>query len=327
MPTYRFKTQAAQEDYKFVSAAVLPIELEFEAPRNKFNTGTSVDNLESGHSVKLLNIDNEGTLTPSPDPDAPVLDGAVVSDTAIDLSWTWGALVNYWKLKRKLVGGSYSYIGGDANHKIYEAEYSDTGLTADTTYIYCVEAYGSNPIASNEKQVKTNATASIPGTSPVSQLLITIRAAILEIMDGGAAVFSSANVIIGVIKDFDIRKSTAYPCVEILPGTGGGEGENYDSQRQIESGISARIILHKYVANPSRNEGADITDLSLLASAIIRQIYRFVDRASNGNPPCSGFVLTKPNFKTVPFYEEISVHVNTEVMEFNFKLNNTDTEL
>jgi len=61
MPTtYRFKTQAAETQFRFVAAAVLPIELEFEAPRN---VSAGAGNVLTGAHEHIAGAQIDGTLT------------------------------------------------------------------------------------------------------------------------------------------------------------------------------------------------------------------------------------------------------------------------
>gem|GEM_PF-3041294 len=76
-------------------------------------------------------------------PDRPInLSATAISASQIDLSWdgvTGPTPVDGYEIERMTEGGSAEKIGTTA-----DTTYSDTGLQADTTYIYRVRAYNSN---------------------------------------------------------------------------------------------------------------------------------------------------------------------------------------
>lgn len=278
-----------------------------------------------------------------PVPTAPILSLVVSSDIEILLDWTSGEYPEYYKLKRKKTdGGTYEYIGGDDNHRFYNINsYVDTNLDPDTSYTYAIEIYNvSGNATSIEKTISTLATASVPLSNAQSELLISIKAAILEIEDSvGAPVFNSEDIVIGEFatadkdedgndqKDLINKGPEDFPCVEISPQQRGGGGEGYESQRQIKGIYGVRIALHTYEVAPGRVTGADIKTLSLLGSAVLRQMFRFTDKASGGNPPCPGFLMTEPTFTSFPAYELVSQNVNTEIIDVSFRVDANDTEL
>lgn len=307
------------------------------------NTDPGIANVKKDVDYKILNEDLTGTYDVSyPSVSSPVLSGVVDSSTAITLEWTSGIYIAYWKLKRKTASTEYAYIGGDVSNKFYVAGYENTGLTPSTAYTYMVEAYDGNGevVYSNALTRTTFATASVPTSNAEGDLLVAVRDAILEIVDGdGEDVFASKDVIIGEFcqsindedgnaqRDLINKESTDFPCVEISNMQRGGRGEEYESQRQIRGVYGVRIALHEYKSTVARVTGADIQSISLLASAILRQMYRLTDHASGDNPPCSGFLMTLPDYSVEPAYEIISEHINTEIIEVYFRVDNEDTEL
>jgi uncharacterized protein len=93
-------------------------------------------------------------------PNAPSsLSAAAVSDSQIDLSWTDNASDEQgFKIERKTGAGSYSEIDQVG---INVTSYSDTGLSASTTYTYRVRAYNTagNSSYSNEASETTQTAA------------------------------------------------------------------------------------------------------------------------------------------------------------------------
>jgi hypothetical protein len=209
-------------------------------------------------------------------------------------------------------------------------------------YTYMVEAYDGNGtvVYSNELTHTTFATASVPTSNAEGDLLIAVRAAVLEIVDSdNAAIFADKDVVIGEFcqsdtdedgndqKDLTNKEPEDFPCVEISNMPHGGRGEGYESQRQIKGVYGVRLALHEYKTTVARVTGADMKSISLLASAIVRQMFRLTDRAAGDNPPCPGFLMTLPDYSVEPAYELISQHVNTEIIEVYFRIDNEDTEL
>ena len=301
---------------------------------------------EDGEHFNKWGEDTEGSYVSGgvDAPTAPFLDLAVISDTKITASWTPGILGEYFKLKRKAtVGGSYSYVGGDSVTHEFSNEYSyeDSGLTPATNYTYAVEIYNDTDDATSiEKNMTTLSTAAVPTSNPEGDLLLAIRAAILEIVDsGGAAVFAAKNVVVGEFVDSDTdedgadmkslinRDAADFPCVEIAPQRQGGGGRGYESQRSIQGIYGVRIGLHVYKAIPARVTGADIKTLSLYMSAIIHQMFRMTDKSQGNTPPCPGFLQTMPEFSAEPMYELMSQNINTGIIEMSFRADNEDVEI
>jgi hypothetical protein len=82
------------------------------------------------------------TTPPDALPDSPAsLSPTVVSSTAIDLAWPDVAGETYYQVERRFqtggVWGSYSSVASPAANTV---TYSDTGLSANTTYSHRVRA-------------------------------------------------------------------------------------------------------------------------------------------------------------------------------------------
>lgn len=307
------------------------------------NTDPGIANVKKDVEYDIYGEALVGTYDVSyPAVSAPVLTGVVDSSTAITLDWTSGVYVAYWKLKRKTASTEYAYIGGDVSNKFYAAGYENTGLTQSTAYTYMVEAYDGNGEIqySNALTRTTFATASVPTSNAEGDLLTSVRDAILEIVDSdGEDIFASKDVIIGEFcqsvndedgnaqRDLINKESTDFPCVEISNMQRGGRGEEYESQRQIRGVYGVRIAVHEYKSTVARVTGADMKSISLLSSAVLRQMYRLTDHAAGDNPPCPGFLMTLPDYSVEPAYEIISEHINTEIIDVYFRVDNEDTEL
>lgn len=113
--------------------------------------------------------------TPNTIPDAPRnLMGASTSSSTIGLTWTLPAqsLTNIRVYRSTISGGAFSQIASISGTN---TSYTDTGLTAATTYYYKVQ--GSNSVgpspASNEASVTTMAAAVTTPTAP-SALVATV---------------------------------------------------------------------------------------------------------------------------------------------------------
>lgn len=106
--------------------------------------------------------------TPPPPNYTPVLDApsglsaVAVSSTQINLSWNDESdNENGFKIERKTSGGEYAEIAQvGANSGVF----SDTGLTADTTYLYRVRAYNND----GNSAYSAEATAATLGTVPAA---------------------------------------------------------------------------------------------------------------------------------------------------------------
>ncbi|AKL96346.1 fibronectin type III domain-containing protein [Clostridium aceticum] len=92
----------------------------------------------------------------------PILNASTISSTGIKLNWTYkSSNETGFKIERKVSGGNYSQIDRvDANTK----SYTDTGLTADTTYIYRIRAYNDteDSVYSNEVTETTEGRPAAP---------------------------------------------------------------------------------------------------------------------------------------------------------------------
>jgi hypothetical protein len=95
------------------------------------------------------NTDNAETLPPPPPPQAPgPLTASAMSGERIDLAWANVANETGYRLERSTDGSSFSLVASPAAD---QAGYSDTGLSAGTTYFYRVTAFnggGDSPSAS-----------------------------------------------------------------------------------------------------------------------------------------------------------------------------------
>jgi hypothetical protein len=239
------------------------------------------------------------------------------SDTVLTIAWAFDADAAYFKVYRATTsGGSFSLVG-----TVTALSFADSGLTADTTYFYKVKAGNdAGESAFSAEVYGTTLTAvSVPTETIISQLAAAIKAAVDEIPS-----VESANVVIGEVEDIDSRTSTGFPLIEIVPAGTTGTGEVYESQRSITSDYAFGIYVSTYATTPARVSGTDLTDIDKYASAVIRQIYRFMDAAQGGNPPCTGFLMVNPNYRRTPNYQIFSEHVNSEVIEISFKVYTED---
>jgi cellulose 1,4-beta-cellobiosidase len=98
-----------------------------------------------------------GTAPPAPTGLTPT----VVSSSQINLSWNASTGATSYNVKRATVsGGPYTTVASG----VTGTSYSDTGLSASTTYYYVVSAVNSNGESANSSQV--SATTSVGGTPP-----------------------------------------------------------------------------------------------------------------------------------------------------------------
>ena len=98
-----------------------------------------------------------GTAPPAPTGLTPT----VVSSSQINLSWNASTGATSYNVKRATVsGGPYTTIASG----VTATSYSDTGLSASTTYYYVVSAVNANGESANSSQV--SATTSAGGTPP-----------------------------------------------------------------------------------------------------------------------------------------------------------------
>jgi hypothetical protein len=76
-----------------------------------------------------------------------------LSDTEIDLTWTDTGAVNTYSLERKTGSGAFAVIASPAAGALI---YHDTGLTAETAYVYRLRAYsGAIPSAYTDEVTAT----------------------------------------------------------------------------------------------------------------------------------------------------------------------------
>lgn len=163
--------------------------------------------------------------------------------------------------------------------------------------------------------------SAIPSDTLVGQLIASIEAAIEDI-----DTMTAANVIVGEVIDIDTRDiESAFPCAGIVfLGSDGGE---YIDQRNIRISYRFQVQVHTFVADPSRNDGADMIALSNLTSAVIRKLYGFIDDAQGGSPPCDGYNFTEPNYVEDLYYQFFSDNTNTGTIDIAFLVDSADTSL
>jgi hypothetical protein len=306
-----------------VSNPLLVLSLADEANRNTDMLTAFVLSPASGGpdpNYKTRGVERVGTAESGDldSPTAPTLSGWVISSTSIALRWIGGTNINYVKVYYKTPETEYAQYGSDNT----TGTITLTGLTADTAYIFKVTAYnqsGSN-VDSDEIIISTLETAEIPADNQVTDLLDQIRTSILEI-DG----FKSSNVVVGFIDDIESREDSSFPLCEIVPGQDMGRGSI--EQRTLEKDLSFQLFVHYRTATIAREDGTDIKTISRYGSAILRQLYRFNDLSTNGNPPCEGFLQTNAEHSKTPYYQQVTDNINTDVIEISFRVEVEDTKV
>jgi hypothetical protein len=291
------------------------------------NSGASdVTKIKKDYVIKELGVDYTGTFDPGTAEPADVIATVrATSQTTAIISFRGGARFEYFNIYRD---GGVDPI--NTTPITDDFEYEDTGLTASTEYSWTVKAFNqTGSSTSNTVSTKTYDEAGQPTDTIVSDLMDTIRESLLEIKneDNSGAEFTDENIVTGQILDLDNRGDDGFSCIQIWPVGRGASGNGYESQRGISCDYEFELVLHKKVQSEDRNSGTDLKSLSRLTSAVIRQMYRFLDRDVAGNPPCAGFMFTNPNFTSMPAYEMFSDKVNSEIMKFSFRVDSQDTEL
>jgi len=106
-----------------------------------------------GGSSGWSNTDNAETLPPPLPPPTPApLTASAMSGERIDLAWADVANENGYRLERSTDGSSFSLVASPAAD---QTAYSDTGLSAATTYFYRVTAFnggGDSPSANSSAE-------------------------------------------------------------------------------------------------------------------------------------------------------------------------------
>ncbi len=104
------------------------------------------------------------TSTPITLPPAPTgLTATAVSSSQINLSWTASSGATSYNVKRATVsGGPYTTVATG----VTSTSYSDTGLTASTTYYYVVSAVNANGESANSAQASATTLAAPPPPVP-----------------------------------------------------------------------------------------------------------------------------------------------------------------
>ncbi|MBS2025462.1 MAG: fibronectin type III domain-containing protein, partial [Deltaproteobacteria bacterium] len=108
-------------------------------------------------SIACGGSDNQQNLIP---PTAPTNLTATGGEQKVDLAWTASATATGYKVARAPnSGGPYTQVGTPTG-----TSYSDTGLTASTTYFYVVQAV--NAAGTSEKSNEASATTNPPAANP-----------------------------------------------------------------------------------------------------------------------------------------------------------------
>jgi len=285
------------------------------------NNGASAGIIKLDKTVKQINIDIVGTYAGGAvsAPDAPANPAVTQkSTTRLDVSCDWTPLTERIYFERSVNGTSdWSVLGYITEGTIY----SDTTLSAETTRYYRIRNWNTSGYSAYSSVVygTTKATADIPDNTPVTQLLDSIRAAIIEIDD-----FSEANVRIGEITDPDSRDvTTAFPCAGIVATS--ISGIEYVSQRIVKALCNFQVIIYDSVSTENREDGTDMAIIEKYKSAVLRQMFRFNDNSQSGNSPCDGFHKVDPTFNTFSAYELFNDKINISVIDFNINIEAADT--
>jgi len=149
------------------------------------------------------NNDSNGNNTNNAAPSPPSnLKGAVYSVTQINLSWTDNSMNETgFKIERKTLTGSFEMVGYTSNGVV---TFIDTGLIANTIYIYRVNSYNSygNSITfSNE----INLTTTVPTALNISGPTVTdVDGNVYETVTNGNQNWTKSNLIVSHYRNGDI---------------------------------------------------------------------------------------------------------------------------
>lgn len=259
-----------------------------------------------------------GGAIPMPVP--PTLMSSVQSDTSVVLTWYGGQYIQASRVMVKPYGGSYSQWP-NITTTYTSGRVAVTGLTAGTRYLFKIASFNdTGSVESNEVEARTYSDSSIPESTPYTELLDSVRNAIIQLDD-----FEEENVVVGVFEDLENREDSGqFPCVEIVNGE--DRGNSYSSQREIEGVINIRLCVHYYAGTPSRQDGTDMKLIARYGAAVVRQMYRFNEYPSD-QLPCTGFLQTEADYKKLTVYEAFSPNCNSDIIEIGFRVANQDVSI
>ena len=94
----------------------------------------------------------------------------------------------------------------------------------------------------------------------------------------------------------------------------------------MDGSIYFQIIIFEKKYSNNRNSGADLQSISKIGSAVLRQMYSFIDRKTD-EYPCKGFIMTNPDYQEMCDYEIFAENINTSSIRLSFRVDTKDTEL
>lgn len=242
--------------------------------------------MEMSNGQYLISKDNYNnnsvvihTMTVGSQPPPPAPTGLVATSTSssqINLSWTMSpGATTYDVLRSPVSGGPYTSIATG----VTSTAYSDTGLTASTTYYYVVQAvngYGTSA-DSNEASATTSGGTGLPTPWQTSDVGAVGIAGSASWSNGTFTVSGSGTSISGTADEFRYVDQTA--------GTSCTITARVVSMTNTNSGAQAGVMIRE-----SLGTGSTMADVNLTPANGVTWVYRTATNAGTSGSRTAGLV-------------------------------------